>query len=117
MRRGLIAVVVGLTALCCATPALAATDTLRAGVGRADIQPPTGIYFFGWVRSDSKSHGQHTRLEARSIVLERGGRRLALVSVDLGAIPNGLIVDAARRVADLGIKPGDIIVSASHTHS
>jgi neutral ceramidase len=117
MRRGLVSVVVGLAALGVAAPAFGATDTLKAGVGRADIQPPTGIYFFGWVRSDSKSHGQHTRLQARSIVLQRGGRKLALVSVDLGAVPNGLIVAAAKRVADLGIKPEDVIVSASHTHS
>lgn len=103
-------------ALAVAAPPAAAADTLRAGVGRADIQPPTGYYFFGWVRSDSVAKGQHTRLMARSIVLERGGRKLALVSVDLGALPNGIVVDAAKHVADLGFHPEDLIVTASHTH-
>jgi hypothetical protein len=39
------------------------------------------------------------------------------VAIDLGAVPNRLIVDAAKRVPDLGIKPEDVIVTASHTHS
>jgi hypothetical protein len=47
MRRGLVSAVAGLAALRCAAPTPAATDTLRAGVGRADIQRPTGYYFFG----------------------------------------------------------------------
>jgi hypothetical protein len=38
------------------------------------------------------------------------------VSADLGAIPNGLVVDAAER-AGRGFTEENVIVSASHTHS
>ena len=100
-----------------ATAPAAQADGLLAGAGRADITPPTGFYMFGWVRSDARSHGQHTRLFARTIVLERGGRKLALVSADLGAIPNGLVVDVAERLAGRGFSEENLIVSASHTHS
>jgi neutral ceramidase len=114
MARRLAALIV-LTALLAAAPAHA--SGLRAGAGRADITPRTGYYMFGWVRSDARAHGQLTRLFARTIVLQRGDRKVALVSADMGAIPNGLVVDAAKRVAGRGYSDRNVIVSASHTHS
>ena len=114
MARRLVPLVL-LGALLAAAPAHA--SGLRAGAGRADITPRTGYFMFGWVRSDARAHGQLTRLFARTIVLERGGHKVALVSADMGAIPNGLVVDAARRVADRGFSDRNVIVSASHTHS
>jgi neutral ceramidase len=90
---------------------------LQAGAGRADITPQTGYYLFGWVRSDARAQGQLTRLFARALVLQRGKRKVALVSVDLGAVPNGLVADAAERVAGRGFSARNVVVSASHTHS
>lgn len=115
MARRLVPLLLGVALLAAAAPAQA--GDLRAGAGRADITPPTGYYMFGWVRSDARSQGQLTRLFARAIVLERGDRKVALVSADMGAIPNGLVVDAAKRVASRGYSDQNVIVSASHTHS
>ena len=95
----------------------AAANRLQGGAGRADITPPTGFFMFGWVRSDARSIGQHTRLFARTIVLERGGEKVALVATDLGAVPNGLVVDVAERLAARGFSEENVVVSASHTHS
>jgi neutral ceramidase len=114
MARRLLPLVL-LTALLAAAPAQA--SGLRAGAGRADITPRTGYYMFGWVRSDARAQGQLTRLFARTIVLQRRERKVALVSADMGAIPNGLVVDAAKRVRSLGYSDRNVIVSASHTHS
>src|SRR5918999_5881619 len=99
-----------------ASTAPASGQSLEAGAGRADITPPTGYFFMGWVRSDAKAEGQHKRLFARAIVLGRGGRKVALVSTDLGALPNGMVVDAAERLANRGFTEENIVVSASHTH-
>ncbi len=116
----------GRLALCTAAIALASgavaipdagAAQLQAGAGRADITPRTGYAMFGWVRSDARSQGQLTRLFARAIVLKSGNRKLALVSADLGAIPAGLVADAAERVAGRGFSEQNVIVSASHTHS
>ena len=71
----------------------------------------------GWVRSDAVSAGQHTRLWARVIVLERGGQKMALVAEDLGGIPGGMLAEAAERVSDLGFSQRNVLDSASHTHS
>ncbi|TML83716.1 MAG: hypothetical protein E6G07_00905, partial [Actinobacteria bacterium] len=103
--------------LCTGAAAHAAAPPLRAGAGRADITPPTGYYMMGWVRSDAKVTGQHTRLWARVIVLQRGRRKVALVSEDLNGIPGGMMADAARIDRKLGYSERNVIDSASHTHA
>jgi neutral ceramidase len=103
-------------ALALAAHASAAPD-LRVGVGRADITPPTGYYMMGWVRSDAKVTGQHTRLWARVIVLERGDQKVALVAEDLNGIPGGMMAAAAERVRELGFSERNVLDSASHTHA
>ena len=102
-------------ALVVCSPASAAT--LDAGVGRSDVTPPTGFATMGYVRSDAVGRGQHTRLFARAIVLREGGRKLALVTTDLGFTPGGLVVEVAQLVKGRGFSERNIIVSASHTHS
>ena len=93
---------------------LAIAAVLLAGAGRADITPPTSYPMLGWARGDARALGQHTRLFARALVLERGGRRLALVAADLNMVPGGAVAQAARRA---GFDPREVIVSASHTHA
>lgn len=95
----------------------AAPGHLRAGAGRADITPPTGYFLMGWVRSDARSKGQLTRLFARSLVLQRGDRKLALVAADLGFVPGGLVADVVKRLHGRGFDEDSVIISASHTHS
>src|SRR5215211_2258581 len=82
MRR--FATLLAAIALALASPAAAdAAPKLRAGAGQADIQPPqTGYYLGGYTRADRLALGQHTRLFAKTILLERGGERIALVSLD-----------------------------------
>ncbi|HKP91954.1 MAG TPA: neutral/alkaline non-lysosomal ceramidase N-terminal domain-containing protein [Thermoleophilaceae bacterium] len=116
MLRG-AAVVAIAVALLAAGGAQAASPALRAGAGRADVTPPTGYYMFGWVRSDAQSTGQHTRLFARAIVLQRGRQKVALVTADLGGVAGGAVAEAARRNRDRGFSERNVIVSASHTHA
>jgi len=106
------------------TPAQAASvappasqDLLLAGVGRADITPPTGYYMMGWVRSDGLVTGQHTRLYARVIVLQSGVEKVALVAEDLNGIPGGVLAAAADLDRDIGFSEENVLDSASHTHA
>jgi hypothetical protein len=107
--------VVAVLVLVLCAPASAAT--LDAGVGRSDVTPPTGFATMGYVRSDAVARGQHTRLFARAIVLREGGRKLALVTTDLGFTPGGLVVEVANLLKPRGFSERNIVVSASHTHS
>src|SRR3954447_24654674 len=111
MRAALAIVLV----LAFASPVSAAT--LRAGVGRSDVTPPTGFPTMGYVRSDAIARGQHTRLFARAIVLQSGDRKLALVATDLGFTPGGLVSEVAARLSSRGFSERTIVISASHTHS
>ena len=113
--RCLVAVTSLLLALALPAAAPAQGPALLAGAGRADITPPTGYSMLGWARGDARALGQHTRLFARAIVLERGGRTArARRRWTSTWSPGGLVVQAARRA---GFDPRDVIVSASHTHA
>jgi neutral ceramidase len=101
-----------------AAPASAQTAApLRAGAGKADITPRTGYYLGGWTRADRVAQGQHTRLCARALVLEQGGRKVALVAVDLFMVPGGLVKHVGDALANRGLSEQTILMSASHTHS
>jgi neutral ceramidase len=114
MRR--LGQLVVLLVLGLAVPAHGAT--LRAGAGQADITPPqTGYYLGGWTRADRLGTGVSTRLYANALTLQRGKRKLALVAVELFAIPAGLQEDVAKKVADLGYDRASVVLAASHTHS
>ena len=115
MRRIALPLLATLAFVTAADPA--AAGTLTAGAARADVTPPTGYYMMGWVRSDGVLRGQHTRLFARVIVLERDGRKVALVAADLGAIAGGVVAHATDRLKDRGFSERNVIVSASHTHA
>ena len=101
-------------ALALASPAAAAP--LQAGVARVDITPPTGYVLGGWTRADRTGQGVHTRLGATAMVLDRGGQKVALLSVDLFAMPAGLLAEAADR-AGRGFSERNVLASASHTHA
>src|SRR5207247_5466957 len=113
-RRHLLTAAAAVFGLACPAPAAAA---LRAGVGRADITPPTGYYMGGWANADAIGRGVHTRLYARAIVLEQGGRKLALVVEDLAFLGDGMVQDAIARLAGRGFDTRNVLVSATHTHS
>ena len=112
-----VLLVVVLSSLAVVPPPVAAEEELRVGVGRADITPPTGFFTMGNVRSDARAAGQHTRLQARAIVLERGGRKIALVVTDLCCVAGGLLTEASRQLEGRGFDETNMLVSATHTHS
>ncbi|HEY1357735.1 MAG TPA: neutral/alkaline non-lysosomal ceramidase N-terminal domain-containing protein [Thermoleophilaceae bacterium] len=115
LRRTVVLALVAGGLLAAAAPAQGAN--LRAGVGRADITPRTGYYLGGWTRADRIAQGQQTRLRARALVLQRGKRKLALVSIDLFMVPGGIVQQVGEELASRGFSYKNILISASHTHS
>lgn len=90
---------------------------LRAGAARTDITPPPGYPLWGYAaRRDAPCQGVRDRLFARALVLEAGGRRMALVGLDLGRAPTrastAIIRDQVRRKAGVDT----VFLVASHTH-
>ena len=100
-----------------AETALAGSE-LRAGAAAVDITPteyPVIVNGFTFHRTADRSYD---RIHARSLVLDDGQVRLALVVVDSLMLPRDLL-DSAKAMASktTGIPPERMMVSATHAHS
>ncbi|MFO0909652.1 MAG: hypothetical protein U0794_15120 [Isosphaeraceae bacterium] len=98
--------------LCAAlmNPGAASAGPLRAGVAKVDI-------------THTQAGPFNDRLYARALVLEHDGTRVALVTIDavaigeIGGIRNDFLPGVRSRLErDLGLKPTNVLVNASHRH-
>ena len=141
MRKVLI-----VAAVAAALAPTSADGAIRAGAASADLTPPVGTPMFAYTARSGianpentlpvalqligdpeagdaattfvPSEGIHTRVRARAIVLESGGRKFALVQADLGGDPVRLDGQAVvARLAGTGIDAERLMISATHTHS
>jgi hypothetical protein len=84
---------------------------LRAGAARIDYTP-RGPALPG------NFTGVLDPIFVRTLVLDNGSTRAALVAIDAGAIPGDLYAKvSARAAAELEIPASQLLMSASHTHS
>jgi neutral ceramidase len=85
----------------------------RAGVAKADLDPPTGLPMAGYgVRY---STGTLDPLEARVLVLSDGARTIAFVTLDLCFPFDPPVMEEIRRAVRGSVD--EVIFHASHTHS
>jgi len=100
-------------------PEVASADSaaeLKVGFGQSDITPPVGAIMTG--AGHIRSVGVDDRLMARALVAQSGGRKIAIVSVDLVKIrfdlSDAAIALASRRT---GISRDAVMICATHNHS
>ena len=88
------------------------TETLRAGVGRAEIELPAGLFPI------EGFYGMHDKsLYARVLLLEGGGK-FAFVSIELTSLPQEQIVALQQRVGEAaGLPPENAWICVTHTFS
>ncbi len=85
---------------------------LRVGAARVDITPPVNPQY------PPSGKYEHEHLYVRSIVLDNGVTRAALLNADLGNMPEDVWANASRQIAEeLKCPVENIIMSAIHTHS
>jgi neutral ceramidase len=101
-----------LIALTLAAPLTAAE--LRAGVARANLDPPVGAPMAGY-GSARFATGTLDPLEARVLALSDGSRTIALVTLDLCFTFDETVMNQIR--ADVRTVADEVIFHASHTHS
>ena len=89
----------------------------RAGVAKVDITPPPGLPMYGYFDRTQLSRGTLDPLYARVLVLEVEGKRLALVTLDLGRVfgPRSLVSLREQLATTSGIS--FLLITASHTHA
>ncbi len=96
-----------------------ATGTPTAGAVVIDITPPPGMPMGGYSMLANRGVGFRTRLKARIVYLNDGkGNAIALVQTDLTAASLLLHHEVAAAVAErTQLKPADIAITATHSHS
>ncbi|MDZ4797376.1 MAG: neutral/alkaline non-lysosomal ceramidase N-terminal domain-containing protein [Bryobacteraceae bacterium] len=94
-----------------------AAEDLRVGRAAVVITPEAGVPLAGYY-STRFANGVHDDLQAKAIVIATGDRRVALVACDLIGLPPAVLEEARRiAAAKSGIPEGNIMISATHTHT
>src|ERR1041384_6123744 len=89
----------------------------RVGAALTDITPPLGIPLAGYYH-ERGADGVLDPLYSKALVIESGGERVAVVTLDLLTIKRE-ITDRSRGTIEkiIGIKAGNIMISATHAHT
>jgi len=95
------------------------TGTPLAGAVSVDITPPPGMPMGGYSAMGNSGQGFRTRIKGRIVYINDGkGNSVVFVQTDLTAASLLLHHKVAEAVSEkTGLKPGDIAITASHSHS
>ena len=109
---------IGLLGLC----SLSLTaQPLRFGQAAVDITPPAEMPFQVPQRPPFQvvaASGTHDPLQAKAVVFESGGVKVAIVACDLTSIPVHFIAAAREHVAKISsVPPENVMITATHTHT
>jgi len=93
---------------------------LHAGVGVASITPteagiPTQLGGYG-ARMGKPAEGVHDTIKAKALLLESGGQRVAIVTLDACTIPRCAVEQSIAKAGIEGIAYENTLMPASHTH-
>ena len=91
---------------------------LKAGFSKVCISPPIGVPLAGFAAREQTSTGIHDDLFARALVLQTSKSAVALVSVDLLALPRDFIQRVRQTIHEsTGLSPEAIMIASTHTHA
>jgi len=93
-------------------------DVLRAGISKIDITPDNSVNLYGYSARKSPSDGVHDPLSARAVVLENNGKKVVLISSDLGSYDNEVFsVFRESILKEFKLNESELFLSAIHSHS
>lgn len=95
----------------------AGVAVFRAGAATSNVTPPLGeLIIGGW--KPIPATNIHDELHARSLVLDDGNTRIAIVLCDNVGIPRDVFDEARKLVAaETGLPPENLLLASTHTHS
>lgn len=104
-------------ALFLASFARAADGPLLAGVATVEVTPEPGLRMWGYSNRAQPATGKLDPLMARAVVFKCGDDSAAIVTLDLGRVPEDFVLAKIRETttAQCGVK--NLFITASHTHS
>ncbi len=88
-----------------------AQNNLKVGAAKIDITPELSELPSGFL-------GIYDRIHSRAIVIADQNKTVALITLDVGAIPNEMAKSLLEKIAtQTGIPTTNIMLTATHTHS
>ena len=116
--RPIAGLIAAAATLICATAGAAQTagpmsGALRAGAAKADITPPANLLP---IQGGQLFSSVHDPIFVRALVLDNGGTKVALVSLDTADLPGG--DELVKAVMDeLHVRRENVILDATHDHN
>ncbi len=93
-------------------------SVLRAGFAKIDITPEIPVKLYGYSARKTSSEGVHDPLSARVAVFEKTGKKVVLVSSDLGSYGNEVFPVIQKSILEkFKLKESELFLSTIHTHS
>lgn len=94
------------------------TSSLRAGAAAIDITPKWPMFLHGYPRVSRTSTGVHDPLLASALFLTDGSTPVIFVGCDVIFVGREICREARERITEAtGVPTGNILISATHTHS
>jgi neutral ceramidase len=91
--------------------------SFRAGFARRDVTPREPVPMWGYgARHAALSQGTLDPLYAEALVIEAGGKKLAIVGLDLGRSPGEASLEKVRERIRAGAGIEHSFIAGSHTH-
>ena len=91
---------------------------LKAGIAKADITPSIPVKLYGYASRKTYSEGVHDPLTARVAVFENNGKKIVLVSTDIGSYGSDVFPVFQKAIMDrFGLKESELFLSTIHSHS
>ncbi|MEN8228277.1 MAG: neutral/alkaline non-lysosomal ceramidase N-terminal domain-containing protein [Bacteroidota bacterium] len=91
---------------------------LVAGAAVANITPKDSQFLYGYPHVERYSTGIHDKLWASSLYLSDGKTEVIFIANDIIWVSKDVVANARKAISDkTGIKPENIMITATHTHS
>ncbi len=116
-RTGILTLIVVVLTMLSSSTAHADDHSLKAGCARMDITPPIGVWLSGYGHRNKPSDGICDPLYAKTLVLDDGKSKVAIVCTDLLWVPLEITNQVRKTVnKKAGIPEQNIFICATHTH-
>jgi len=94
------------------------SGVLRAGIAKTEITPQIPVKLYGYASRKTYSEGVHDPLLARAVVFENNGKKVVLVSTDIGSYGREAFQVFRKSIMEkFNLKESELFLSAIHSHS
>ncbi len=107
-----------LLVLSLAATSIGQAATFKVGVAKRDITPTKPMPMWGYgARHHQLSKGVMDPLYAKAVVIDVGGKKLAIVGMDIGRGPRDDMMQRIRAAVKSASGVGLVMIAGSHSHS